>query len=140
MIDRLRKDLDTYGNYNPGMATGGEVEHSDQAQDAEMIKKVLQKVIDDMNSLESDRIHPKVMKLNAGSMGIEKPNENSAETPEEAEPENDQDQHGPLDPDVLKTLLERAGEADETGSTAEDKFLDLPPEIADAIKRKRGMK
>lgn len=136
MIDRLRKDLNDVGSYNPGMADGGPVSHDDQAQDAEMIKSVLQKIVDEMNGLEADRIMPAHKKPGyaAGSMGVESPNENKAETMQEAEPENPEPE---LDSDVLKSLLDKAGEADETGKLPEDDMADLPPAIADAVRRKK---
>lgn len=115
-------------------------EHSDQGQDVNLIKQVLQKVIDDMNGLEANRITPEHKRpgYSAGSLGIEKPNENTAETPEEAEPEDQDNQHAPLDPEILKTLMDRAGEADETGATPEDNFEGLTPEIADLVRKKRA--
>jgi|ERR1019366_7501362 hypothetical protein len=135
--------------------------HDDQDQDAEMIKQVLQKIITEMDGLESNRIHPKVMAahvdvaapkagiqpddstmpptpmFDGGEIGQKHPNENSAETPEAAEPENQFNQHEELDPSVLKKLLDRAGMADESGSESEDEFTGLPPAIADAVRKKR---
>lgn len=139
MIDRLRKDLNNVGAYNPGMADGGAVE----SHDPEMVKSVLQKIIDDMNGLESDRIHPKTapMKLSEGSAGIPNPNENEAETPMQAEPEDHEgeaNQHGPLDPEVLKQLMDKATNANDDGSLPEDQENAFPSEIQDAINRKRG--
>lgn len=131
MIDRLRKDLNDVGSYNSGMADGGEVTH-----DADMVRSVLQKICDEMNGLEADRIMPAHKKPGyaAGSMGVEMPNENKAETMQEAEPENPEPE---LDSDVLKSLLDKAGEADETGKLPEDDMADLPPSIADAVRRKK---
>lgn len=145
MIDRLRKDLNDFGKYNPGMADGGEIQHDDHEQDADMIKTVLQKIIDEMNGMESNRImpeskHPKVMALSAGSEGIPHPNSNHAEMPVEAEPENQDNQHEALDPEVLKTLMDRADQADESGSLPEDDFLGLPPAIADAVRKRKESK
>lgn len=119
------------------------MQHDDMPQDAEMIKSVLQKIIDEMNGLEADRIHPKmtVMKLSEGSEGIPDPNENSAETPMQAEPEHmegEDNQHEPLDPEVLKQLMDKATTADDQGSTPEDEENMFPSEIQDAVNRKRG--
>lgn len=118
-----------------------EMPHDDEMQDESMIKEVLQRIIDEMDGMEAKRIHPKVevMHLSGGSDGIPNPNENSAETPEQAEPEQQQNQHEELDPTVLKTLLEEA-EGNETSSQSTDDFLDLPPEIVDAIRNKRRAK
>lgn len=143
MINRLRKDLDNVGSYNPGMADGGMVPHDDMSQDADMIKSVLQKICDEMDSMEANRIHPKmtVMKLSEGSEGIPNPNENSAETPMQAEPEDhegEDNQHGPLDSNVLQQLLEKATTADDQGSLPEDQENAFPSEIQDAINKKRG--
>lgn len=131
-------------------------QHNDQTEDADMIKQVLQKIIDEMDGLEAGRIHPKMMAAKVdvmapkdgsqpddqmmaygGAAGIPDPTGNHAETPEEAEPEDQFNQHEGLDPDVLKKLLDRAGAADESGSESEDEFLDLPPAVADAVRKKR---
>ena len=144
-------------------------QHDDEAEDADMIKKVLQKIIDEMDGLESNRIHPKMaapsmdavdpdkdqdndmnpaldpdqasdkpqMMAHGGAAGLRDPMSNHAETPEESEPENQFNQHEGLDDDILKKLLDKAGDADESGSESEDEFLDLPPAIADAVRKKR---
>lgn len=116
-------------------------QHDDQSQDADMIKKVLQKIIDEMDGLEANRIHPKVevMKLSGGSDGVPHPMTNHAETQEEAEPENQDNQHEELDPEILKTLLDRAGDANDSSSQSESDFLDLPPAVADAVRKKKGL-
>lgn len=118
-------------------------EDQDQPDDASMIKQVLQKIIDEMDSLESSRIHPKVevMHLSEGSEGIPNPNENSAETPMQAEPENmeaEPNQHEPLDPKVLEELMAKATTADDQGSLPEDQENAFPDEIQQAINKKRG--
>lgn len=130
-------------------------QHDDQTEDANIIKQVLQKLIDEMDSLEAGRIHPKMMaKVDVmtpkdgdssdpqmmaygGAAGIPDPMGNHAENPEEAEPEDQFNQHEGLDPEILKKLLDRAGQADESGSESEDEFLDLPPAVADAVRKKR---
>lgn len=113
-----------------------EMTHDDAAQDMDMIRSVLQKICDEMDGLEADRIMPAHKKPGyaAGSFGVEQPNENKAETLDEAEPENPEPE---LDSDVLKSLLDKAGEADETGKLPEDDMADLPPSIADAVRRKK---
>lgn len=45
-----------------------------------------------------------------------------------------------LDPAVLGELMNKAGEADESGSLPEDRESDLPPEIAEIVKRKKETK
>lgn len=134
-------------------------QHDDQDQDAEMIKQVLQKIITEMDGLESNRIKPKMAAAHVdvmapkpsdqdgdeptpmydgGAIGMKDPNGNHAETPEESEPENQFNQHEGLDDDILKKLLEKAGDADESGSESEDEFLGMPPAIADAVRKKRS--
>lgn len=136
-------------------------QHDDQDQDAEMIKQVLQKIITEMDGLESNRIHPKMVAhvdvatpkagmqpddsqmsptpmFDGGVAGLKDPNGNHGETPEESEPENQFDQHEGLDDDILKKLLDKAGDADESGSESEDEFLGMPPAIADAVRKKRS--
>ena len=136
-------------------------QHDDEAQDADLIKQVLQKIITEMDGLEAKRIHPGMPAAPAdaatpqdgsqpddsempptpmfdgGQLGQKDPNGNHAETPEAAEPENQFNQHEGLDPDVLKKLMDRAGMADETGAESEDEFLGMPPAIADAVRKKR---
>ena len=120
MIDRLRKDMDKVGAYNPGqgMADGGEVGHDDEAQDADMIKQVLQKIIDEMNGLETDRIMPAHKKpgyAHGDVVAPAHPAENHALTDEEAEPENEANE---LDPHILEDLMEKAEGANDDGETS----------------------
>lgn len=103
--------------------------HEDTHQDADMIKTILQKIIDEMNTMESDRImpderKPKVMAAKVDVMA----------------PAPDEEESDELDPNVLGELMNKAGEADESGELPEDKESDLPPEIADAVRRKKEMK
>jgi hypothetical protein len=130
------------------------LEHEDKKQDADMIKSVLQKIIDDMNEYEADRIMPEERKPKAvvtevteepedalhlykGSYGIKSPNENKAESFEQAEPENQFNQHDELDPTVLDELLKKAEEADEDGVLPEDRENDLPLELAKLVREKK---
>lgn len=101
----------------------------DQHQDADMIKTILQKIIDEMNTIEADRIMPedRKPKIMAAKVDVMSP-----ETME-GEPENEDG----LDPAVLKDLLDKAGQADESGSMPEDRESDLPPEIRDAVNRRK---
>ena len=135
-------------------------QHSDEQQDADMIKMVLQKVIDEMNSMESDRIAPKPhtavtiehsdVKPMDGSTpdmskapglflgaGIPNPNENKAERYDQAEPETLENQHEPLDPEVLKELLDKASHADDEGGTHDDYLDEFDPDVAAAIRKRK---
>lgn len=120
------------------------MQHDDETQDTEMIKSVLQKIIDEMNGLEADRIMPDHKKpgYSTGSDGIPHPAENSAETPMEAEPENQDNQHEELDPEITRQLMEKATSADDQGSLPEDVEHEFPQEIQVAInaRRKRDMR
>jgi hypothetical protein len=138
------------------------LEHADEQQDKDMIKSVLQKIIDDMNSYEADRIMPmerkpkavevevkseempedsdEVLNLYKGSYGIAKPNENKAESYEEAAPENQFNQHEELDPTILSELLKKAEEADEDGSLPEEREDELPLELAKLVREKKSSK
>lgn len=104
--------------------------HEDVKQDKDMIKSVLQKIIDEMDMMESDRIMPEHRKPKMVKTEVE-----VVKPAEEMEMESDE-----LDPAVLSELMNKAGEANESGELPEDQEMDLPPEIADAVKRKREMK
>lgn len=105
--------------------------HPDEQQDKglikDMIKEVLQKVIDDMNSLETDRIMPMDKKPQVMSAKIE------AVKPVEEMPEDESD----LDPGVLDELLGKAEKADDSGSLPEDGTDELEPELADIVRKKK---
>lgn len=133
-------------NQNMPQDTG---EEDQEKQQMDMIKTTLQKLIDDMNTMEAGRIAPPKpdvptspdasapLALSEGSHGIPRPNEDHAETPDEAEPENQFNQHEELDPNILKSLLEKAGSADEEGSLPEDQENDFPQEVQNAVNEKR---
>lgn len=103
--------------------------HDDASQDKDMIKTILQKIIDEMNTMESDRIMPEERKPKVMEMEVK------AAQPMDEEMESDE-----LDPNVLGELMSKAGEADESGALPEDRESDLPPEIAEAVRRKKKMK
>lgn len=103
--------------------------HEDASQDKDMIKTILQKIIDEMNTMESDRIMPEERKPKMVKTEVE------VMKPMEEEMESDE-----LDPNVLGELMNKAEEADESGALPEDRESDLPPEIAEAVKRKKEMK
>lgn len=95
----------------------------------DMIKSILQKIIDEMGSMEADRIMPEDRKPKVMKMEVE------AVKPMEAEMEDEMEDE--LDPNVLGELMNKAGEADESGELPEDRESDLPPEIAEAVRRKK---
>lgn len=96
----------------------------------DMIKSVLQKIIDEMGSLEADRIMPDHRKPKMVKMEVE-----AVKPTEEMDMEDEE-----LDPAVLGELMDKAGQADESGELPEDKESDLPPEIAEAVKRRKEPK
>lgn len=98
----------------------------------DMIKEILQKIIDEMGTLESDRIMPEHRRPKAMALEIK------TATPhiEELEIEDEED----LDPTILNELLTQADTADETGALPEDATDDLPPEISEAVRRKKRIR
>lgn len=102
--------------------------HEDMSQDKDMIKAVLQKIIDEMDTMESDRIMPEERRPKVMATEVKT-----------VQPMDDMESEE-LDPNVLGELMTKAGEADESGALPEDRESDLPPEIAEAVKRKKEMK
>jgi hypothetical protein len=111
-----------------------DMQHNDEAQDAQMIISVLQKVIDDMKSMESDRLMPDHMKpkVEMAKIDVAAPKEDTSM------PEDEQDSD--LDPDILSKLMDKANSADDNGATPEDNVDELDPDIADIIRNKKAMK
>jgi len=110
------------------------LEHDDQAQDVDMIKSVLQRIIDEMNSFEADRIMPEDRKKKEIITEIQtegSPDEESMEL-ESAE--------GGLSSDVLTELMSKAESADETGSLPEDRESELPLELEKLVREKKSKK
>jgi hypothetical protein len=105
------------------------LEHEDQKQDADMIKSVLQKIIDDMNAYEADRIMPEERKPKAVIAEVKSV---------EATPLDgiESDEEG-LNPEVLAQLMEKADTASPEGETEEDMDEGLDPEIARLVQEKR---
>lgn len=99
--------------------------HEDMSQDKDMIKSVLQKIIDEMDMMETDRIMPESRKPKMMKMEVET-----------VKPLDDM-QDEELDPAVLGELMTKAGEADESGALPEDQMSDLPPEIREAVSRRK---
>jgi hypothetical protein len=109
--------------------------HDDQTQDLDMLKGILQKVIDEMNDMETNRIlpdgHPKKkMAVEATVAAEPSPMDDMGE-------EMPEEENGELDPAVLKELMDKAGQADESGALPEDQQDDLPPEVAAAVAARR---
>lgn len=108
--------------------------HDDEKQDVDMIKTVLQKIIDEMNEMESQRMlpdgHPsKHVEIAAKVEPSENPEEESMESPEEEASEHDDG--------ALSDLLGKADHADEEGALPEDHEEELPPEIQALVAEKR---
>jgi hypothetical protein len=104
------------------------LEHSDEQQDKDMIKSVLQKIIDDMNKYESDRIMPEERKPKAVVAKVET---------EKVLPLEEEDMEEGLNPEVLSQLMAKADEANENGETEEDNMEGLDPEIMRLIQEKK---
>lgn len=103
------------------------MEQEDMPQDVDMVRNVLQKIIDEMDTMEAGRIHPKM--VDAKMTTVDPKEEPMAEEmPEES---------GELDPTVLKSLLDKAGSSDDSGALPEDGDMDLPPSLRDAVRKKR---
>jgi hypothetical protein len=105
------------------------LEHEDMIQDKDMIKSVLQKIIDDMNAYEADRIMPEERKPKAVIADVK-----SVEISPEEEGMNDEEG---LNPEILAQLMEKAETASPEGETAEDVEEGLDPEIAALVREKR---
>lgn len=110
--------------------------HDDLPQDAEMIKSVLHKIIDEMDALEAGRINPKMV----AKVDVAVPHNESTEPAAEEASETPEEESSELDPEVLKQLMDKAGHADESGATEEENTDELPPSLADAVRRKKAMK
>ena len=104
------------------------LEHEDSTQDTDMIKTVLQKIIDEMNEMEAGRIMP-----------MEKrPKEMEAEVSAVSVPEEEEMEEGPeLDQGVLSDLMSKAESADVEGNLPEDQEDGLPPELAEIVRLKK---
>lgn len=107
--------------------------HDDEKQDVDMIKTVLQKIIDEMTDMESQRMlpdgHPAKHVEVSAQVEPENPQEESMESPEEESSEHDDG--------ALSDLLGKADQADESGSMPEDHEEELPPEIQAVIAEKK---
>lgn len=135
------KEFAMNGMRTEGFADGGEVmdqdvpsvpQHADEAEDADMIKSVLQKIIDEMDGLEANRIHPKM----AMQMDITKAPEGSPEEEKGEDPSMEQDE-ADLDPEILSKLMDKAGTADDSGELPEDKSAGLPDSVMAAVNKKK---
>lgn len=110
--------------------------HEDGKQDMDMISTVLRKVADEMEQMESDRIMPDHMKpkMEMTSVSMAKPEEMPMD---ESMPD---DQDSSLDPEILKQLMDKAGEADDNGATPDDHLDEFDPEVAALIRQKKELK
>ncbi len=134
-------EFDMLGHRTEGFADGGPVgepdmQHGDETQDVDMIKQVLQKIVDEMDGLEANRIHPKMAAMH---MDITKGPEGSPEE-EKGESADMEANEGDLDPEILSKLLDKAGSADESGALPEDNQSGLPDEVMAAVNKKKGLK
>jgi hypothetical protein len=104
------------------------MDHSDgdESQDMDMIKKVLQKIIDEMDGMEADRLSPASAKPKAAEAPAEA-------SPMDQMPEDESDDSSPMLPD----LMSKADSADSEGMLPEDKESDVPPELAAIIAEKK---
>lgn len=96
----------------------------------DMVKSILQNIIDDMNDMEADRIMPEDRKPKAMKVEVK----TATPKPEMVEETMEDDE---LDPAVLDELMTKADQADENGLLPEDAEDELPPDIADSVRRKR---
>jgi len=108
------------------------LEHEDMKKDTDMIKSVLQKIIDDMNEYEADRIMPEERKPKAIIAEVKSMEANPMD-------EMDADDSEELNPDVLSQLLEKADKSNPEGETEEDAEEGLDPEIARLVREKRKL-
>lgn len=106
-------------------------QNSQENSPHDIIKEILQKIIDEMGTLESDRIMPEHRKPKVMALEVEA----AVPVSDELDVEDDE-----LDPTVLNELLTKADDADETGAFPEDAEDDLPPEIGMAVRRKKKLK
>lgn len=105
------------------------LEHDDQKQDVDMIKSVLQRIIDEMNEFEADRIMPEEKKPKAVVAEVK--------TMEPMEMDESEETEEGLSPIVLSELMSKAESADEEGNLPEDNEDSLPPEIAALVREKK---
>lgn len=111
-----------------------DMQQDDNTQDPQMIIQMLQKVINDMKSMEADRLMPDHMKPKVEMAKVD------VMAPKDDMPMDDSDQSSDLDPEIMKQLMDKANHADDSGSTPDDSMNELDPEIADAVRAKKGMK
>lgn len=103
-------------------------EHSDESQDMDMIKSVLQKIIDQMDQMEADNLMPEARKPKV------------VEATVEASPMDmsmDDDGSDSDDASLLPSLMDKAKDADDEGALPEDKQEDVDPAIASIIAEKK---
>lgn len=104
-----------------------------EMNEMDQIKSMLQKVVDEMDSMESNRILPDGHPSKMTAMAVKA-------TPEAGiaadEPDMNDDSTD-MDPNVLSQLMDKATTADDSGTLPEDQNSDLPPEILAAVERNK---
>jgi hypothetical protein len=103
--------------------------------DLDMIKQALMKVINDMTAMESDRLMPDEHPLKAKP--AEAPVDGSMASPD-LDMSGTSEDAGSDDPKMLESLMGEADKADSDGMLPEDHENDLPPEIMDAVRKKKA--
>ena len=113
-----------------------------QTQDMDIIKNGLQQIIDQMESLETNRIlpdgHPNK------TMAPDPTSADGSVSPDAGDTSSmppEGDDSSAMDPKVLDELMNKASASDSEGSTPDDATEGLPPEIVAAVakKKKAGM-
>jgi hypothetical protein len=117
--------------------------HDDAAQDADqtrdIIGEVLRKVADEMDSMHTNGImeragHPMAMKA---KVDVAMPDKSAQDMPGPETGMSDDSDSSDLDPEVLSQLMDKAGQADDSGALPEDHEDDLPPELSALVKAKK---
>ena len=109
------------------------LQHPDEHEDVDMIKQVLQKIVDEMDQFESDRLMPESRKpkeVHVEAKVEGSPEEEATESPEEESREDG-------DSSMLDELMNKAPHADEEGALPEDHEEDLHPAVAAIIRKKK---
>lgn len=111
---------------------------SSDSSTIDMIKQALMKVIDDMTAMESDRHLPDGHPMKKVAMVVKDdsmaPSDSDMDGTSMGDPAADEDS----DPAMLDSLMGEASKADADGSMPEDKMSDLPPEVMDAVNKKKA--
>lgn len=109
----------------------------DKAQTIDLIKQTLMKVIQDMTAMESDRMLPDGHPMKIKAKVVAAPTDGSTDSPD-ADMSGTSDDAGSDDPKMLESLMGEADKSDDQGMLPEDHENDLPPEILDAVRKKKA--